>query len=44
MPPLPTDLRTQLERTVVAARDTADTAARQPAGLGRPQAAKDDDA
>ncbi len=28
MPPLPTDLRTHLERTVIAARDTAETAAR----------------
>lgn len=28
MPPLPSDLRTQLERTVVAARDVAETAAR----------------
>ncbi len=28
MPPLPTDLRTHLERTVVAARDAAETAAR----------------
>ncbi|NUQ36641.1 MAG: hypothetical protein HUU23_02365, partial [Caldilineales bacterium] len=28
MPPLPSDLRTQLERTVIAARDAAETAAR----------------
>ena len=28
MPPLPTDLRTHLERTVIAARDVAETAAR----------------
>jgi hypothetical protein len=28
MPPLPTDLRSHLERTVIAARDTAETAAR----------------